>query len=374
MKAARAALTKHRLNEDGRDEHIVRLPVQATIELHRAIALEAQHDIRQLVILRNEVIDPHSFEYQVWREAAIDGVTCSKLYLLPHSGFSEDAVAGLLRADRDSGITANLLVMSKIGADVQMFYSGNLWLIDHQTVVFGAPSGECHQQIWTVTDRDEDVQRADAFWTTLIALSQKHSETPSQKEVDLEEPLVLSADLVHGVAPVLCTSDHVDSFGCEWYHGTWQYLRLLNMVSTPTWHSQFYTKASDSSALVPTNTENLNKRDRRLLDTRFRNRCSNKSRRQARYSRCRSMRNPALRVSLVRKTQRDQFDNIRVRHFRMREASRWLLRCYLHRRLPNSLPRGSISSRTTFLARRFTTRWYGCNNGSLARQGGSHKK
>jgi len=29
---------------------------------------------------------------------------------------------------------------------------------------------------------------------------------------------------------------------CDWYHGTWQYLRLLNMVATPPWY-EFYHEA-----------------------------------------------------------------------------------------------------------------------------------
>jgi hypothetical protein len=32
---------------------------------------------------------------------------------------------------------------------------------------------------------------------------------------------------------------------CEWYHGTWQYLRLLNMVAVPPWYS-FYRRALSS--------------------------------------------------------------------------------------------------------------------------------
>lgn len=27
---------------------------------------------------------------------------------------------------------------------------------------------------------------------------------------------------------------------CSWYHGTWQYLRLLDMVAVPGWHDAFY--------------------------------------------------------------------------------------------------------------------------------------
>ena len=30
---------------------------------------------------------------------------------------------------------------------------------------------------------------------------------------------------------------------CGWYHGTWQYLRLLDMVAVPNWHREFYNRA-----------------------------------------------------------------------------------------------------------------------------------
>lgn len=56
----------------------------------------------------------------------------------------------------------------------------------------------------------------------------------------LQEPLMKSANMVNEVASVLCTKDHVDSGDCYWYHSAWQYLRLMNMVSTPSWHHNFY--------------------------------------------------------------------------------------------------------------------------------------
>jgi 2-polyprenyl-3-methyl-5-hydroxy-6-metoxy-1,4-benzoquinol methylase len=31
---------------------------------------------------------------------------------------------------------------------------------------------------------------------------------------------------------------------CDWYHGTWQYLRLLNMVATPPWYTFYNEKLS----------------------------------------------------------------------------------------------------------------------------------
>lgn len=38
--------------------------------------------------------------------------------------------------------------------------------------------------------------------------------------------------------------DHrLDPDSCAWYHGTWQYLRLLDMVAVPHWHRDFYNTA-----------------------------------------------------------------------------------------------------------------------------------
>ncbi len=56
----------------------------------------------------------------------------------------------------------------------------------------------------------------------------------------LQEPLMDSADMVSGVASVMCSHDHMNMESCYWYHSTWQYLRLLNLVSTPSWHHEFY--------------------------------------------------------------------------------------------------------------------------------------
>jgi 2-polyprenyl-3-methyl-5-hydroxy-6-metoxy-1,4-benzoquinol methylase len=33
-----------------------------------------------------------------------------------------------------------------------------------------------------------------------------------------------------------------NEFSCDWYHGTWQYMRLLNMVAVPDWY-HFYNEA-----------------------------------------------------------------------------------------------------------------------------------
>ena len=53
--------------------------------------------------------------------------------------------------------------------------------------------------------------------------------------------LLDSAQYMEFVSKTACSGDYVSKRSCEWYHGSWQYLRILDMVSSPTWHSNFYT-------------------------------------------------------------------------------------------------------------------------------------
>lgn len=57
-----------------------------------------------------------------------------------------------------------------------------------------------------------------------------------------EEPLALSATLARELAPRLCRDDP-ERGSCAWYHGFWQYLRLLDFNTTPRDHAEFYRGA-----------------------------------------------------------------------------------------------------------------------------------
>jgi 2-polyprenyl-3-methyl-5-hydroxy-6-metoxy-1,4-benzoquinol methylase len=41
------------------------------------------------------------------------------------------------------------------------------------------------------------------------------------------------------------------SMSCNWYHGTWQYLRLLNMVAVPRWYEFYQAALSDALSRRP---------------------------------------------------------------------------------------------------------------------------
>jgi hypothetical protein len=60
---------------------------------------------------------------------------------------------------------------------------------------------------------------------------------------DQDDLLRQSAPLAWRVAPVLCRPDDAARANCAWYHGFWQYLRLLGVASSPQRHSAFFAEA-----------------------------------------------------------------------------------------------------------------------------------
>jgi SAM-dependent methyltransferase len=63
----------------------------------------------------------------------------------------------------------------------------------------------------------------------------------------LAEPLLASAPLARSVASTLCPS-RGERADCSWYHGTWQYLRLLGLAAAPQRHRHFFADALGSLA------------------------------------------------------------------------------------------------------------------------------
>ena len=64
---------------------------------------------------------------------------------------------------------------------------------------------------------------------------------PEHLPDEIAEPLVRSADWLGAMAELTCSRSGESS--CAWYHGTWQYLRVLDLVSSPWWHASFFRKA-----------------------------------------------------------------------------------------------------------------------------------
>jgi ubiquinone/menaquinone biosynthesis C-methylase UbiE len=67
-----------------------------------------------------------------------------------------------------------------------------------------------------------------------------------------EQPLAVSAAKMAELAARHCKGSYLSQMSCRWYHGSWQYLRLVNVVSTPDWHFDFYKRSvGEAARLMP---------------------------------------------------------------------------------------------------------------------------
>lgn len=58
-------------------------------------------------------------------------------------------------------------------------------------------------------------------------------------KLKLDVALKESANLIYEIANSHCKNGIMDE-NCTWYHSIWQYLRMLDVVSSPSWHHNFY--------------------------------------------------------------------------------------------------------------------------------------
>lgn len=64
--------------------------------------------------------------------------------------------------------------------------------------------------------------------------------------MDLSCSLKTSATFSEALANHTCSIGNTEN-SCEWYHGAWQYFRLLDMVGSPLWHHDFFVDAIEST-------------------------------------------------------------------------------------------------------------------------------
>lgn len=64
----------------------------------------------------------------------------------------------------------------------------------------------------------------------------------------VQEPVEESAPLARREADRLCHPDGPDRQGCAWYHGVWQYLRLLGVAAAPSRNAGFFLDTFEALA------------------------------------------------------------------------------------------------------------------------------
>ncbi len=191
--------------------------------------------------------NPKSTYFETAREAARKGRKITRLFLLPNRLCLRDPV-----------VREHWELDRRAGIDVQFALVGG-WLLEHPipkgTLDFGLWDdqiacfvyrrplegiGSSHE--WCVSKRPEDLEAAVNMRDSLLAHRTYETPATMKKQFALEEPMLKTAPLMRMLSEVLCKGDYVSRENCAWYHGSWQYLRILDLVSTPTWHQEFYKK------------------------------------------------------------------------------------------------------------------------------------
>ncbi len=193
--------------------------------------------------------DPESQYYEAVRSQARQGKNITRLFLLPHRHyFGESRLRRHWELDKAAGIkvkfaiTSGLPSLSGISLLPESLDFG-IW--DDEIVCWVYKQTDNPDNSlgnWIATNKYDHIELAQRIRDTLLDQDINNTLT-TLDEFALEEPLTQSAPAMAALSDFLCKGDHLNRNDCSWYHRAWQYLRLLDLVSTPTWHSRFYLHA-----------------------------------------------------------------------------------------------------------------------------------
>jgi hypothetical protein len=235
VKRARRALLMHRVSSEGTDPYSVRVPSDAVEELVLTISAQVQHSVEQIVPFAPQSPAANAFSGLIWQRVA-KRRPVHRFYLVPSSEDNRNQVRQQICEDERHDLRSQPVPVTGDDARAPM---NTLWLIDDSVVVRQEP-GPRGTGCWLVTEKQDEVDRAR---TLMRALSEQVSRYQPPIGPDLTAWLLKSAEMLHHVAQMSCIENHlIDEDGCAWYHGAWQFLRLFNMVSSPTWHTEFYSE------------------------------------------------------------------------------------------------------------------------------------
>lgn len=191
--------------------------------------------------------DPQSYYYEAARRSAQGGNRIVRAFLLPHRQYLHDeTLQAHWQLDTSAGIKVKMLYVGDVLQTLAMPPFGldfGLW--DDQivcaSVVQQGDNGKGPSE-WRLSTRQEDIELAKFMRDELLSKATELIFPPPAEKMslDLEEPMVQTAPLMDLLSGAVCSGSYLSPDDCSWYHGVWQYLRIFDLVSTPTWHPNLY--------------------------------------------------------------------------------------------------------------------------------------
>ncbi|WKZ44279.1 MAG: methyltransferase domain-containing protein [Anaerolineales bacterium] len=171
-----------------------------------------------------------------------------RVFILPnHEALFSESLRNHVALDEDAGIRTYIAFIDNI-PDKDAIQDFGLW--DDELLCLieaGLVGGETQVKGCTFGRNKAAIEKARLWQDTILSAAQPAPDLLNAIDhLDESTKLMLrSADIMKRQARRYCRGSYLtgNKASCEWYHASWQYLRILGLVSTPDWHDEFYKKS-----------------------------------------------------------------------------------------------------------------------------------
>ncbi len=191
------------------------------------------------LVTGNRPWDCRGDRFEAAREAARRGCRIERAFLICDRHLRHDVnLRDHLALDRAAGIGTRILHVGDILEELVELSPGSLefglWDDALCEMTLYAPGTAANgASEWRAGARAQDVRRA---LGVVNLLNEKACtvdiDDANGGAAEVEEPLILSAPMARRLAHDSCRKDPNSGQSCAWYHGPWQYLRLLGVITT----------------------------------------------------------------------------------------------------------------------------------------------
>ena len=169
-----------------------------------------------------------------------------RVYILfsQKSLISEKLISSIIK-DEENNISTYIVFEKHIGKEALKDFG--LWDDSVVCMIETFETGDNELEVigGVFSQKDEDIDKYKEFKNEIMRRPLKGSELVKEYKSLSNEKLLLFQSVFEmaALSKNHCKGGYLSLDNCDWYHQSWQYLRLVNLVSTPTWHERFYQKA-----------------------------------------------------------------------------------------------------------------------------------